>query len=452
MRVLIGRVDDEKTDFVEWLISNGAVLNGLNIVNRTSNESNELDRAVYANKTIEKNTVIAKVPKKCVIDSSGALEHHILGPVLSKYDEFLRGRSAMAVWLLWEKSQGSESFFYPWLKLFPKQTNIPMLWSRSEIEELRGTYIYDRILADMDGIIDFYESSFEKTLFKNHPDLFPRDKYTLEDCIWAWNMIWSRGIELQSGASACLVPFIDFINHKVDKKLDFSLNFVQTEILIRSNDTIESGTEILRSYIPLVPNSELLRIYGFIDPENEYGATLLDISLDPSDKYKDIRSKWLEKFGIELLPYPYNNFYVSIKGIPHNVIAMLRVLSYDFEEEHATRDIDDLFDPFDPAPESIEQSAFKSIKHRLASRLESFPTSYEEDMKLLEDVTMSYRKQLAVEIRVEERVALMNCLETLQSQKIQVGKAFKVGGDKNTLKAPKRSEKRSLRKDSNPVL
>lgn len=351
----------------------------------------------------------------------------------------------MAIWLLWERNLGEDSFFYPWLKLIPSVTNIPMQWSRIELDELKGTYIYDRVLYDLDGIIDDYELVFSKTLFPKHPELFTPEKYTLDDYIWAWNILWSRDIEIRGGGTwtAYLVPFIDFVNHNPNKNIDITLNFAQTEFLIRSNDTLSEGDELLRTYVPLVPNSDLLRTYGFIDPTNNHGATALEIEFDPSDIDKELRMEWLEKYGIEHYPYPYSNFFISIHGVPNNVMAMLRVLSYDFDDPESSRDLDKLPDPFKPAQESLEQAAYFSLKHRLTTKLESLPSSYEEDLKLLDDSTLPLRKQLAVEARVEERVALMNALETLQSQRIKVGKPFKVG-DRGNLITPKRSAKRQL--------
>jgi hypothetical protein len=55
----------------------------------------------------------------------------------------------------------------------------------------------DRVLADMEGLMSEYDQIFTQRLFEDHPEKFPEDKYTIEDFMWAWSVIWGRSVDLQ---------------------------------------------------------------------------------------------------------------------------------------------------------------------------------------------------------------------------------------------------------------
>lgn len=437
---------DEAIDsFMKWLIDNGCKFENL----RISNESNDrigLYRSIYTEKPINEFSVIAKIPSKFSISSKGALNHPVLGPILMNYPDLQYGRTPMAVWLLYEVNLGESSFFYPWLRLLPRKLDLPMLWEKDELDELKGTSIYDRVLKDLNGLIDDYETVFTNTLFKYHSDLFKKENYTLDSYLWSWGILWSRNVELERGntMTAHLLPLFDFINHDRSKSVTINLSFDEKDFVLRADNKLEAGDPITKAYVPEGSNSDILRMYGFIDPNNVYATAVLDIGLKEIDPYKKLRERWIKKHDLPRFPYPYNHMYATSEGIPNFVMAMARILTYDFDHEDAKKELNLLPDPSEEFPEEFEKIAFEFLRNTLKYKLKSYPTTIEEDEEILEDLTLPYRKQLAVEIRLEEKIAVYNSLETFKSQTIKIGETFKLG-DRSGLLKPKRSKIRDIK-------
>lgn len=429
---------------MKWLVENGAKVENLRISNE-SNERTGIHRSLYSDKTIEANEVISKIPMKLSISSKEALNHPVLGPILNQYEDLQLGRTPMAIWLLYEMNLGESSFFYPWLRLLPKKLNLPILWTQEELSELKGTSIYDRVLKDLDWLIEDYERVFPNTLFKNHNDLFKKENYTLDSYLWAWGTIWSRNTELERGntMTAYLLPFVDFINHNRTKSVSINLSFNEKEFVLRADDKLEAGDQITKAYVPKGSNSDVLRMYGFIDPTSPYSTAVLDIGVRSNDPYKSIRQKWINKHNLPSYPYPYNHMYASSEGIPDYVMAMARILTYDFENENAKKDLNSLPNPTERFEDDLEQPAFEFIRNTLSNKFKSFPTSIEQDEEILEDLSLPYRKQLAVEIRLEEKISIYNSIQTFKTQTIKFGEKFTIG-DRSGLLKPKRSKIREI--------
>jgi hypothetical protein len=427
---------------MSWLKTCGAKIDGLSVRNVTLDQKSQY--GVFVDAELEPFSEVARIPLSCGISTASALEHPDLKQVWEAHPYLSEGRSPMAVQLLWERKLGSRSKYAQWLAMLPPSLDLPMMWSRSERKALKGSYTLDRVLADIEGLVEDYEKVFVRGIFKTHGEMFPAKDFTLDDYFWAWSIIWSRNIEQRvSGVwEAFLIPFVDMMNHNSAGGADLYVNFGKTDIVIRLNGSLAVGQELTRNYIPLAPNVELFRMYGFIDPHNPHIVSSLDFNLDKEDPYYSRRLNWAKRFKIDVSSdYPYNSLYFTNKGVPPNIPALLRIAHFNFETRETWSMIKDAPDPFKQIENSIEERFFTFLRQRLTKRLNQFPTTVQEDEALLARPDLPHRLQLAIEMRLEEKIAIQGSIDSLATTVVRFDEPIRLGRQRSIL-YPKRAASR----------
>lgn len=60
------------------------------------------------------------------------------------------------------------------------------------------------------------------------------------------------------------------------------------------------------------------RLFGFYDTSSDQDQTFLNLQLPSWDR--ELKTRWLEKFGIDDTPFPYNDILkVTSQGFPNEV-------------------------------------------------------------------------------------------------------------------------------------
>jgi hypothetical protein len=103
------------------------------------------------------------------------------------------------------------------------------------------------------------------------------------------------------------------------------------------------------------------------------------------------------------------------------VAAILRVHSYQINEEQRKYP-SQLPSPIATISNDNERQTWNLLKIAIDNRMDKFKTTIEQDELLLENPDLPYRTQLAIEIRLEEKMALSNAKANLREQKISFGK------------------------------
>jgi hypothetical protein len=107
-------------------------------------------------------------------------------------------------------------------------------------------------------------------LCEKHPDVFPVEKFTLENFKFCWYSIYARAFGKRLPWTA-LVPFADCLNHSnVQTKYDFNVDDNGLFRLFPSGSNhYPKGNEVFNSY-GRRPNDNLLLDYGFAMLDNEW--------------------------------------------------------------------------------------------------------------------------------------------------------------------------------------
>jgi hypothetical protein len=113
---------------------------------------------------------------------------------------------------MYEVKKGSESFYYPYLKMLPTPGSV-VSWNDHEIALLQDLSMVVKIRTKRSFVKRLYENVV-LTLCKKHPVLFPAEEYTFDLFKFAWDTIQARAFGKRLKWSA-LVPFADFLNHRL---------------------------------------------------------------------------------------------------------------------------------------------------------------------------------------------------------------------------------------------
>jgi hypothetical protein len=295
----------------------------------------------------------------------------------------------------------------------------------------------------------------EKYLDKR-PDLFDPRAFTWENYLWAFINIFSRAIrvQMQAGETIIMCPYADLINHN-----PFANTYIVAERPFRPLNPIR-GPEVItiyadkdykkmeQVYISYGPksNADLLLLYGFCMDRNPFNSVgrcagpnpllpflsacwvMLDrgvlwqvditVSLSPEDPLYEKKSSFLrsvERREVESFPL-YADRY------PNELFEYLRLVSVS-PEELGSKQLQSL-DYADPISKENELRVLTLIEEACKQALQRYPTTEEEDGKLVNDVrlfkTLSKRQRMAVKHRRSEKRLLKKTAAAVRQQTVAI--------------------------------
>jgi len=231
-------------------------------------------------------------------------------------------------------------------------------------------------------------------------------------------------METEEGYKSFLVPGVDLFNHKRNAKTDFFIDDEENEFVITSGEaSYKPGQQIFRDYSPNCPNLELLRIWGFVDPDVPFEVAALNLELDPKEKFLDVKLQWLKDSGVltgEYVHYPYSDWFVYSDGVPDRIAAFLRIKHFKVTNRERYNPAL-LPNPFKRMNDDIERAVQQELQKTIDDTLRRFPTTLKQDERLLEQSeNLSEKQYAAILVRMEEKFALTNALKSLTKKKIHL--------------------------------
>ncbi|XP_024085176.1 histone-lysine N-methyltransferase setd3-like [Cimex lectularius] len=211
-----------------------------------------------------------------------------------------------------------------------------------------------------------------------------------------------------------LIPYWDMGNHdNAELTTDYNIDCDQSEYY--SCQDYKKGEQVCMSY-GRRPNSELFLHNGFVHVNNIADGTKLRLGVSKSDPLVSQKKELLNKLSIPssaefLLPANPRPF------APHDkFIAFLRIFNMEQEtiEKYLNGEsTDDLLCPNIPHP--VDSKVWQFLTTRINLLLSTYPTTLEEDEKLLEEnKSLSSCMRLTVLMRLTEKRILHNTLEDLK--------------------------------------
>lgn len=82
--------------------------------------------------------------------------------------------------------------FAPYFSLLPETLSSGLFFEGMDLKALDGVPLMMDILTIKESLLDSYNALFPD-LSEKHPDVFPADRFTYENFVWARSMFDSRG-------------------------------------------------------------------------------------------------------------------------------------------------------------------------------------------------------------------------------------------------------------------
>lgn len=416
--------------FEQWLVNNnmylskkatwGEAKHGLAIADETTDEGEPSGRGLVAVKPIIQGELLFKVPLECVITKEKALSTFPGLP--DDLDDYL----AIAVLIIHERSLGEASFWKPYFDILPADEEfIPLFrWGEGELDLLKGS----PTLAAAQSLSGKLRSEFdalETSLFANDRDRFPKEVFTRSAWEWAFAVLFSRGIMLSSEKTVALVPYADLLNHNpfCSTYIDIGKSMMTGDrfVTLYTDRPYSKMAQVFVTYGPK-SNAELLLQYGFVVDRNPYDSVDVTVSLPASDPLYAEKRQYLLESGVQ----PSTKFPLYRDRYPMEMIEFLRFCVADAEEMESA-------DFGDFVGERNETLVADALVEACKSAIEAYPTTIEEDEKLVKDRKMyrlfDTKTRCAIRQRLAEKRILQRTMVNIQQEMIEGTFLFKTSGE-----------------------
>ncbi|XMA08670.1 hypothetical protein WAI453_001461 [Rhynchosporium graminicola] len=250
-------------------------------------------RGVRTLRRFEEGEKILTIPYSVLWTVKHAHADPILGPALLSVWPPLTVDNTLAIYILFVRSHGSRyNGKGSHVAALPAKYTSSIFFTEAELEICAGTSLYTTTKQLNRQIEDDFSELVARILGR-HPELFPHDKFTIEDYKWALCTVWSRAMDFKLGDGDSLrvvAPFADMLNHSSEVKQCHIYDAVSGNLSVLAGRNYEPGDQVFINYGP-VPNSRLLRLYGFVvsaNPNDSYDLVLTTHHMAPffEKKYK----------------------------------------------------------------------------------------------------------------------------------------------------------------------
>lgn len=400
---------------------------------------------IFAKESIEKGETLMSVPFNICISTESIIADSKLGVIFEDLPGLLDYQDeVLAIGIMYAKSNGKDSIWSKHLNTIPDKFNTTLYWEDLEIEELRPTSVY-HLTKMLQNQIKTDWNQIHSDLKENYPQLLGNISFELYK--WSLSVIYSRavGIKRNGKYTRIVPPILDMANHApvegaiagdcfhYNEELD-TLSLISAQDINVAN----AGTnEIFISY-GSYPNSKLAYSYGFVIPHENpnhaidlwtkvsqntiagaYKQKLLQSS--PLTRYQaydfngTIRENWISpallitirviqatEEELPKLPDTFQGKMVSVRNelSTYNALKELMLLRVKTEKVASDRlELGSLLLNFKPTIDNESNTQTKST--------ESVFKSVEEHNSDIENEEKSYRKLMALVIRVEEQDLLL---------------------------------------------
>ncbi|PFH56075.1 hypothetical protein XA68_17116 [Ophiocordyceps unilateralis] len=240
-------------------------------------------RGVKALRSFKEGDCILTIPSACLWKVEGARADPLLGPVLRSARPPLSVEDTLAVYLLFVKSRtsGYEGRRHH-IAAIPQSYSASIFFTDDELRVCEGSSLFTLTSQLEQRVQDDYRRLHVR-LLSQHRDLFPPDHFTMEDYKWALCSVWSRAMDFavsETTSVRLVAPLADMLNHSLDAKQCHAYDPKSGDLSILAAKDYQVGDQIFISY-GSVPNNRLLRLYGFVLPDNPNDSYDLVLQTSP---------------------------------------------------------------------------------------------------------------------------------------------------------------------------
>eukprot|EP00252_Welwitschia_mirabilis_P009471 TRINITY_DN22071_c0_g1_i1.p1 TRINITY_DN22071_c0_g1~~TRINITY_DN22071_c0_g1_i1.p1 ORF type:complete len:501 (+),score=90.01 TRINITY_DN22071_c0_g1_i1:173-1675(+) len=377
---------------------------------------------VAASEDLRAGDVAFSVPNSLVVTLERVLGNETIAELLTTNK--LSELACLALYLMYEKKQGKESFWHPLIRELDRQrgrgqlaVESPLLWSPEELDYFTGSPMKEIVLERSAGIRREYEELdtvwfMAGSLFKQYPYDIPTEAFPFEIFKQAFVAVQSCVVHLQNVSLArrfALVPLgPPLLSYKSNCKAMLKAvgDFVQLEV-----DRPYKAGEPIVVWCGPQPNARLLLNYGFVDEDNPHDHLTVEVSLDTKDPlYQDKRiiAQRNGKLSVQ-------TFHIYVGREKEAVLNMLPYLRLGYVSDPSEmQSVISSQGPVCPVSPCTERAVLNQLSRYFEQRLKAYPTTIDEHEAVLSGPATNPKKLVATRLlRIEKRM-LNACLTAVK--------------------------------------
>jgi len=470
--------------FLDWLAENGVWVkqesawgrapHPVVISSNTEDDGESCGRGLLAKDGMGEGELMMTIPLDLCLTRAVAQELFGKACIPDYMDEYI----AIAILLMTERLKGKNSLWKPYFDILPDVESVypSYIWTESELDMLKGspTYFASKSLRSK---LEREYGELQESTFKQNKDILPVDKFTFELFLWAFVMLLSRAARLSSkstGEELALVPYADLMNHNpysntyIDaQRSGMPLISRKEEVAVYADRPYKKFEQVFINYGEK-GNSDLLLLYGFALDRNPFDAVDISVGLSVEDPLYNQKRAYLDKSGRGATSV---RFPLQRNRYPSELVDFLRLLLVE-PEDLGMQPIDNI-DFNEPISPSLERRVLTTMINICESYLQQYPTSLDDDDKLITDrklfAVLSRQQRMAVKLRASEKRILQFTVKAVKEELLKLprivldneqivpaGRTFDTMGNKATVQNAKstsawvdmRGSKEGTNKDS----
>uniref|UniRef100_A0A804QUD0 Rubisco LSMT substrate-binding domain-containing protein n=1 Tax=Zea mays TaxID=4577 RepID=A0A804QUD0_MAIZE len=383
---------ESSTDcFVDWLRARGLPPGKVDIRERPvpclRDGKDRPLRYVAAGVDLQEGDVAFEVPMSLVVTLERVLGDESIAELLT--NNKLSELACLALYLMYEKKQGKDSFWYPYIKELDRHrgrgqlaVESPLLWTESELDYLSGSPLKDEVVARDEAIRREYNELdtlwfMAGSLFQQYPFDIPTEAFPFEIFKQAFVAVQSCVVHLQKVSLArrfALVPLgPPLLTYKSNCKAMLTVDGESVRLVV--DRPYKAGEPIIIWCGPQT-NSRLVLNYGFVDENNPFDRISIEASLNTEDPQYQEKRMVAQRNG----KHAIQNFNVYVGKEKQTVAEMLPYLRLGYiSDPDEMQSI--LSSEGDTCPVSpcTERAVLDQLGGYLESRLAGYPTTLNED-------------------------------------------------------------------------
>jgi histone-lysine N-methyltransferase SETD3 len=364
---------DKYDVLLEWLRKGNAKFSDLELKYYTVDY-----RGVHARRRMERDQIILEIPLPLILTSDVAKASAIGQRIRASGCQLRSSHSWLACLLLQERSNPN-SFFKPYLDTLPQHyRNMPIFFDNDELKELEGSFTLKMISDRKLSLKAEYDN-----ICASVPEF---SKYHHLEFFWARLAVITRifGFEVGTHKTDGLVAMADMLNHKRPNETSWHFDNGLNSFTITTTKRLLKGAQVFDSYGRKC-NSRYFVNYGFSLEENEDNQTAMFFQL-PKPPAEAVQAEAMSyQLKAKLVGSHVRRFQIPFEHkerVTRKCVSFLRVCHASLDELVPLTKLDSL-EKIDPVGPANEARVMHVIAEQAAKVLAGFPTSLEEDNRLL---------------------------------------------------------------------
>ncbi|OWZ24014.1 hypothetical protein PHMEG_000995 [Phytophthora megakarya] len=402
--------DDAFVGYNEWAAEALQVQIATDFVYETQEGACEAERGVFIAEDVTPHTQVFSIPLDSVLSVQSLQENAVLQRI--EFFQHLtpeREDDQLAIALLYEKFVlGSKSKWSKHIELLPLTYHNALYFEQEELKALQGSNLFfiaqqmeQKVALDYarlreSVLLELFENVTEGINFDLFDEFFSFDNYK-----WALSTIWSRFVSLRIDEAPlsenkdemakkdvpvvkqsfkAMVPVFDMLNHDPEAEMSHFFDMETQRFKLVSHQHWNAGAQMFINYGAL-SNHKLLSLYGFVIMGNPFDAVEMWLLMNEASKFFQEKEQFLLTNGLDHASNPYELVADESNDL---LLIATRIQEIDCETVEEFETLAKKALNGEMVSLENEQEALTRLIYTLEKMLEAFPTSIEEDDKLLE--------------------------------------------------------------------